>query len=86
MTWTPIEARQMQQPSPTSTMADAPANAVTSTPPPTSVCIDWYSEGQTRVVEVNGVRVTVRFVGRNGRRARIAIEAPAGAVFRGEDR
>lgn len=43
--------------------------------------IDWYSEGETRVVEVNGVRVAVRFVGRKGRRGRILIEAPAGAVF-----
>jgi len=67
----------------TSTMADAPANAVTSSPPPTSVCIDWYSEGECRAVEVGGVRVVVRYVGRSGRRGRIAIEAPAGAVFRG---
>jgi hypothetical protein len=43
--------------------------------------IDWYSEGQARVIDVNGVRVTVRFVGRRGRRARIAITAPPGAVF-----
>jgi hypothetical protein len=48
---------------------------------PTSTCIDWYSEGETRVVEVDGVRVVVRFVGRKGRRGRIVIEAPAGAVF-----
>jgi hypothetical protein len=47
--------------------------------------IDWYSEGQSRVVEVAGVRITVRFVGRRGRRGRIAIEAPAGAVFRAVD-
>jgi hypothetical protein len=47
----------------------------------TSVCIDWYSEGETRVVEVDGMRVVVRFVGRKGRRGRIVIEAPAGAVF-----
>jgi len=43
--------------------------------------IDWYSEGQTRTVEVSGIRVTIRFVGRRGRRARIAITAPAGTVF-----
>jgi hypothetical protein len=48
---------------------------------PTSTCIDWYSEGETRIVEVDGVRVVVRFVGRKGRRGRIVIEAPAGAVF-----
>jgi hypothetical protein len=33
------------------------------------------------VVEVDGVRIVVRFIGRKGRRGRIAIEAPAGAVF-----
>ena len=43
--------------------------------------IEWYSEGQERIIEVGGVRVTVRFVGRRGRRARIAITAPPGAVF-----
>lgn len=45
-------------------------------------CVDWYSEGQARTVEVDGVEVTIRFVGRKGRRARISIVAPAGAVFR----
>jgi len=54
------------------------------TQPPTSVSIDWYGEGQARVVEVDGVRVVIRFVGRKGRRARIAIVAAAGAVFRSE--
>jgi hypothetical protein len=49
---------------------------------PTSTCIDWYSEGETRVVEVDGVRVVVRFVARKGRRGRIVIEAPAGALFK----
>lgn len=48
-----------------------------------STFIDWYSEGETRVVEVHGVRVIVRFVGRKRRRGRIVIEAPAGAVFLG---
>jgi len=43
--------------------------------------IDWYAEAESRVVEVNGVTVTVRFIGRKGRRGRISIEAPAGAVF-----
>ena len=47
----------------------------------TSISIDWYAEGEARTVEVNGVQVTVRFVGRKGRRGRIAIEAPAGAEF-----
>ncbi len=49
--------------------------------PATSTLIDWYSEGESRVVEVDGVRVTIRFVGRKGRRGRILIEAPAGAAF-----
>jgi hypothetical protein len=48
--------------------------------------IDWYSEGESRVVEVDGVRVTVRLVGRKGRRARIAITAPSGAKFRRVER
>lgn len=53
-------------------------------PPDDRVCqsIEWYAEGKCRVVEVDGVRVTVRFVGRRGRRARIAITAPAGTEFR----
>ena len=42
--------------------------------------IEWYSEGQSRVVEVNGVQITIRFVGRRGRRGRIAIIAPPGMV------
>ena len=52
--------------------------------PRTSTSIDWYAEGETRVVEVDGIRVTIRFVGRKGRRARIAITGPAGAEFRSE--
>jgi hypothetical protein len=36
---------------------------------------------QSRTVEVDGVRVVVRFVGRKGRRGRILVEAAAGAVF-----
>ncbi|WP_425613610.1 hypothetical protein NA78x_003445 [Anatilimnocola sp. NA78] len=48
---------------------------------PTSQNIDWYSEGETRVVRVDGVEVRIRFIGRKGRRGRILVEAPAGAVF-----
>ena len=48
---------------------------------PHSVSIDWYHEGEARTVEVDGVRVVVRFVGRRGRRGRIRITAPPGAVF-----
>jgi hypothetical protein len=46
-----------------------------------STLIDWFSEGEAKVVEVDGVRITVRFIGRKGRRCRIAIEAPAGTKF-----
>ena len=52
---------------------------------PNCQSIDWYAPGQSRIVEVAGVRITVRFIGRKGRRGRIAIEAPAGAVFRQEN-
>ncbi len=47
-----------------------------------SQSIDWYAEGESRTVEVDGVRVEVRFTGRKGRRSRIAITAPPGATFR----
>jgi hypothetical protein len=40
---------------------------------------DWYSKGESRVFEINGVRVTVRWVDRKGRRCRIAITAAAGS-------
>jgi hypothetical protein len=50
------------------------------------VCVDWYTAGEARLVEVGGVQVLVRFIGRKGRRGRIAIHAPAGAVFRAVDR
>lgn len=46
-----------------------------------SQSFDWYHEGQSRTVEVAGVLVTVRYVGRSGRRSRICVTAPAGAVF-----
>jgi len=44
--------------------------------------VDWYSEGESRTVILDGRQVTVRFVGRKGRRGRIVISAPAGARFR----
>jgi hypothetical protein len=53
-----------------------------SSAPPLSQSTDWYSEGESRTVELPSVQVTVRFIGRKGRRARIAIVAPAGAAFR----
>ena len=54
---------------------------------PDQVCqlIDWFAEGQTFAVEFEGVVVTVRYVGRKGRRARIAITGPAGTVYRALD-
>lgn len=52
---------------------------------PTSQSVDWYHEGESRTVEVDGMKVTVRFIGRKGRRGRIAIVAPAGAEFRSQD-
>ena len=55
-----------------------------SSPPLTCQSIDWYAEGQARVVEIDGIAVTIRLVGRKGRRARIAITVPAGAVFRND--
>lgn len=66
-----------QPPNPVSTQS--PTNVVSSA---RSTSIEWYHEGETRVVAVDGVQVTIRLVGRRGRRARIAIEAPVGAVFR----
>lgn len=52
---------------------------------PVSQTYDWYAEGETRTVEVGGISIVVKFVGRKGRRARICIVAPAGAVFAGTD-
>ena len=46
--------------------------------------IEWYAEGQVREVDVGGIRVTVRFVGRRGRRGRISIVATSVAVYRNE--
>jgi hypothetical protein len=52
----------------------------------TCQCIDWFHEGEAKAVEVDGVQIVVRFIGRKGRRGRIAIEAPAGARFRPHER
>lgn len=49
---------------------------------PRSHLIDWFAEGQRVSVEFAGTAVTIRYVGRKGRRARIAITGPAGTVFR----
>jgi hypothetical protein len=62
------------------------SQSVSASPaPPASQSIDWYREGESRTVEMSGVKVTVRFVGRKGRRCRIAIIAPPGASFRALD-
>jgi hypothetical protein len=41
---------------------------------------DWYAPGQGWEVETDGVKLSVRYVSRKGRRVRIS--APPGAVFR----
>ena len=46
---------------------------------------EWYAQGKSRVVAIDGVRVTIRLVGRHGRRARIAITASLGTVFYAAD-
>ena len=51
-----------------------------------SQSIDWYAEGEERIVATGGIRIAIRFVGRKGRRGRIAITAPAGATFKALDR
>jgi hypothetical protein len=43
--------------------------------------IDWFSEGESKHVQIGDARVEVRLVGLKGRRARIAIIAPSGALF-----
>jgi hypothetical protein len=55
-------------------------------PAETSRSIEWYAEGEERIVEAGNIRVVVRFVGRKGRRGRIAIMAPPGATFLASDR
>lgn len=60
---------------------DATGNR-THVPTQGSQSIDWYAEGEERIVEAGGIRIVVRFVGRKGRRGRIAIMAPPGAAFR----
>ena len=67
------------------TLPNATSNR-THVPTKGSQSIDWYAEGEERVVEADGIRVIVRFVGRKGRRGRIAITAPPGAAFLADDR
>ena len=44
--------------------------------------IDCYAEGEECKVEVNGMVITMRLVGRKGRRARIQITAPPCSFIR----
>jgi hypothetical protein len=72
------DSNRQSNPEPPSKAADCDRAAASSQ------CIDWYSEGESRVVEVDGVCIEVRYVGRKSRRGRIAITAPPGAAFRSE--
>jgi hypothetical protein len=65
---------------------NADARAPSQSESRTCQSIEWYSEGQARIVQADGVRITIRFVGRRGRRARIAITAPPGAALFGAER
>lgn len=62
--------------------SDIPQPATAGKLPVPCRCVDWYSEGEARVVEHSGMRIVVRYVGRKGRRGRIVIEAPDGTTFR----
>jgi hypothetical protein len=72
-----MESQQKNDQDATSNRTHVPAEA--------SQSIDWYAEGEERVVEADGIQISVRFVGRKGRRGRIAITAPPGAAFRTHD-
>jgi hypothetical protein len=69
-----MDSRQNNDQNATRNRAHVPAEV--------SQCVDWYAEGEERIVEAGGMQVVVRFVGRKGRRGRIAITAPPGAAFR----
>ncbi len=53
--------------------------------PQTCQSIEWYAEGDLRTIEFGDFKIIVRYVGRKGRRARIAITTPVGAAFRSLD-
>jgi hypothetical protein len=74
----PIPPAYQSAPPPPAELAD---NAATGR----SRSTDWYSEGQGRVVRIGSLRIVVTFLGRKGRRARVKIEAPAGAEFEEAD-
>ena len=37
--------------------------------------VDWFSQGESCELTIGGTSVVVRFIGRKGRRARIAVSA-----------
>ena len=78
-------ATYQRRPNDESRRQPEPESLVPSALAQTCQSIDWYAEGDSRVVEIGGIEVSVRFVGRKGRRARIAITAPAGTVFKPVD-
>ena len=47
--------------------------------------INWFRPGESHTVSIGGMQVIIRFVGRRGRRGRIAITAPCGACFSRSD-
>jgi len=60
--------------------AEVPPNM---SPPPTTLH-DWFAVGQGMTVDVAGVTVAFRVIGHKGRRTRIVVTAPAGAVIRAD--
>ena len=62
---------------------DDAVDAVAASQPRESQLIDWFAEGQSVAVEFGGVVMSVHYISRKGRRARIAVTGPAGALFRG---
>ncbi len=46
-----------------------------------SQVVSWFAEGQGLTIDFAGLTVIVRYVGRKGRRARIAVTAPPASVF-----
>ena len=60
-----------------------PESPQQASPDGCSQSTDWYAEGESCVVETGEVRIEIRFVGRKGRKGRIAITAPCGSRFSG---
>ena len=66
--------------------SDRPTRRHTRATPNASRFIDWFSKGDGVAVEANGNRTIIRIVDRKGRRNRLDITVPPGAVFRPLDR